>query len=54
MLSQKRRLLCIRHNILDRVSMIKAFAYFRDHVFPASSCRFFRLNNICVLFSKPA
>jgi hypothetical protein len=22
--------LCIRHNILDRVSMIKAFAYFRD------------------------
>ena len=47
-------LLCIRHNILDRVSMIKAFAYFRDHVFPAFSCRFFRLNNICVLFSKPA
>ena len=30
--------------------MIKAFAYFRDHVFPAFSCRFFRLNNICVLF----
>jgi hypothetical protein len=47
-------LLCIRYNILDRVSMIKAFAYFRDHVFPAFSCRFFRLNNICVLFSKPA
>ena len=43
---------CIRHNILDRVNMIKAFAYFRDHVFPAFSCRFFRLNNICVLFFK--
>jgi len=47
-------LLCIWHNILDRVSMIKAFAYFRDYVFPAFSGRFFRLTNICVLFSKPA
>ena len=45
-------LLCIRHNILDRVSMIKAFAYFRDYVFPAFSGRFFRLTNICVLFFK--
>jgi len=34
--------------------MIKAFAYFRDYVFPAFSGRFFRLTNICVLFSKPA